>query len=60
MFFISRYVFSYREKHMGSCHIEGKGRSLRGGFDDLLTTCMECPGTPDGEAIAGPPDPPPH
>ncbi len=46
----------HREKHMGFCHIEGRGRSLWGGFDDLLTTCMECPGTPDGKTIAGPPD----
>ncbi len=46
----------HREKHMGFCHIEGRGKSLRGGFDDLLNTCMECPGTPDGEAIVGPPD----
>ncbi len=37
----------HREKHMGFCYIEGRGRSLQGGFDDLLTTCMECPGTTD-------------
>ncbi len=35
--------------NMFFCHIEGRGRSLRGGFDDLLTTCMECPGTRDGD-----------